>query len=137
MFKIGDKVTVTDAERDYPFYAETAEVLELSKWNQAARIQNGKEYTVIGKCFHPYNKNLVYVVCDEKQEYLIHEDGLAAVPVKQEYRLTYNIVTKEMCTAVVFAESQTKACLVFDENSDELCKHTEIELVSIKRRTDV
>lgn len=113
MFKIGDKVKVTDSTKVYATYSKMAKMLELTRWTKGVLIPNGGEYTVVDKSFCQFNKELIYAVCDENHEYLIEEDGLAAVPIKNEYCIHYDVVTKEDRNWVVTASNKVEAYDMF------------------------
>ena len=134
MFKIGDKVKVVDSGKCYTAYSEMAEMLELTRWNRGVCICNGREYTVIGKSFRRYNKELIYAVCDEKQEYLIDGEGLSAVPVENKYSVTYDLVKEDGRYVVTVAGTNlTTARAKFQESFGSLKDAWRREIVSIER----
>ena len=133
MFKIGDKVTVIDPTKAYTCSERITEMLGLTAWHRGYAPSSHSEHTIISRTFAQYSSVVVYGVQskDTGMQYVVPEKGLASVPVLREFRLVYDIVTKERCTAVVISTTSDEARDTFDKKTEDYVLG-KMELVSIE-----
>lgn len=77
MFKIGEKVIVTDKKQIIRGYKNMAELMELTNWQEELNIKKNIIYKIIAKSYRDTDDAIVYGVEDNTgKQYIMHFAGL-------------------------------------------------------------